>query len=62
MEHTDLNLAMASLKDEISGIAQYEEQLKLVICPELKAVFEHNITVEKDHAKALLSWMHKLLS
>jgi hypothetical protein len=61
-EYSDIDMAVKQLKDEVEGIAAYKEVAEYATCPKLKALALRHAEIEKQHAQAILQWMHDYLA
>jgi len=58
-EHVDLERARKSLREELEAIDYYQERIDATEDPSLKALLEHNMDEEKEHAAMLIEWIRK---
>ena len=58
-EVMDRHRAIVSLMEELEAVDWYEQRAKATANAELRAVLEHNLDEEKEHAVMALEWLRR---
>lgn len=58
-ETIDIHRAIVSLKEELEAIDWYRQRADASADPELRAVLEHNMNEEIEHACMVLEWIRR---
>ena len=57
----DIHRALASLMEELEAIDWYRQRIEACGDEQLKAILEHNMNEEIEHASMVLEWLRRLV-
>jgi ferritin-like protein len=60
-ETLDIHRALVSLMEELEAIDWYRQRLEACEDEQLKAILEHNMNEEIEHASMVLEWLRRLV-
>ncbi|MDF2457831.1 MAG: ferritin [Nitrospira sp.] len=60
-EALDIHRALASLMEELEAIDWYRQRIEACGDEQLKAILEHNMNEEIEHASMVLEWLRRLV-
>ena len=58
----DIHRALVSLMEELEAIDWYRQRVEVCGDEQLKAILEHNMNEEIEHASMVLEWLRRLVS
>lgn len=58
-ETIDLHRAIVSLQEELEAFDWYRQRVDASTDPQLRAILEHNMNEEVEHASMLLEWVRR---